>query len=173
MSEHTWGGVHPKVETRKLVKVFRKENRHGRKRASVRFGIQGDGGPATDGRGKHVRHGQGVGDPAESAVRMVGPVSEARGGGITVDRAAEESVSAGASGAGGISQPQRFTDRAGADRRLGAEGRATGAGTGFFRRGLAANPGGEERRTFCELIAARAPQGGLSIEKMCQLGGVS
>jgi len=79
-----------------------------------------------------------------------------------------------ATGGGGRCQSRRVADGAGADWGVGAQGGATGAGIGFFRRGLAANPGGEARRTsFCELIAERAPQGELSIEKMCQLGGVS
>ncbi len=46
-----------------------------------------------------------------------------------------------------------------------------GVGAGFFRRSLAAHKSGRE--AICTLIAERAGQGGLSVERMCELSGVS
>jgi hypothetical protein len=58
-----------------------------------------------------------------------------------------------------------------ADRRTGTQGGAAGTGTGFFRRSLAAHKSGRE--AICKLIADRAEQGGLCVERMCELSGVS
>ncbi len=52
-----------------------------------------------------------------------------------------------------------------------AQGRAAGTGTGFFRRSFAAHKSG--RKAICTLIAERAGQGGLRVERMCELSGVS
>ena len=58
-----------------------------------------------------------------------------------------------------------------ARKRVGTQSGAAGTGTGFFRRSLAAHRSGRE--AICTLIAERAGQGGLTVERMCELGGVS
>ncbi len=80
-------------------------------------------------------------------------------------------VSAAGDEAEAMIRPRGVVGGAEADCGIGAQGGAAGTGTGFFRRSLAAHKSGRE--AICTLIAERAGQGGLSVERMCELSGVS
>jgi putative transposase len=76
-----------------------------------------------------------------------------------------------APGSGSAGRTRGVAGGAEADCGTGAQSGAAGVGTGFFRRSLAAHKSGRE--AICTLIAERAGQGGLSVERMCELSGVS
>jgi len=139
-------GVHPKVETSKLVTVLRKENRYGRKGRVFPLDYKltvvrrWNAGESVSAMARELGIRRKVLYEWKDRYRKLGEAGLRPAG-------RPKASSVRATGGGGRCQSRRVADGAGADWGVGAQGGATGAGIGFFRRGLAANPGGEARRT--------------------------
>ena len=104
---------------------------------------------------------------------MEGPVGGTGRGRLTAaarGQAAEGSIGHGER-LGNDRRARRAAVGAEADCGVGTQSGAAGTGTGFFRRSLAAHRSGRE--AICTLIAERAGQGGLTVERMCELSGIS
>ena len=116
----------------------------------------------------------GVGHSAQAAVRVERPLCRVRRSGPDESargKAAQGSDRSGKRERAGGERTRGVAGGAEADRGTGTQSGAAGTGTGFFRRSLAAHKSGRE--AICTLIAKRAGQGGLSVERMCELSGVS
>ena len=139
-------GVHPKVETSKLVTVLRKENRYGRKGRVFPLDYKltvvrrWNAGESVSAMARELGIRRKVLYEWKDRYRKLGEAGLRPAG-------RPKASSVRATGGGGRCQSRQVADGAGADWGVGAQGGATGAGIGLFRRGLAANPGGEARRT--------------------------